>query len=243
MSVFCPLCKACAPYEAIVLVEARPYYACPVCGLLYLDPGHRLDPAGEEARYRQHQNRPEDAGYVAFLDRLRLPVLARLSECWPNHGSLGQGTGPACPRGLDYGSGPTPVLAHLMAEAGYPVLAYDPFFSPMSQEAIAAGGPYDYILCCEVAEHFYRPLEEFAFLRSLLAPEGFLAVMTSLYRPQQEVSRWHYLRDATHVAVYQQRTLEWLAARLDWELSQPAATVAFFTAATALRGQRQGQGC
>jgi hypothetical protein len=48
----------------------------------------------------------------------------------------------------------------MLREAGQEVTDYDPMFAP-DAAAVAAGAQYDFVTCTEVAEHFYRPAQEF----------------------------------------------------------------------------------
>jgi len=77
------------------------------------------DPATEEARYKAHQNSPQDAGYVRFLNQAITPALPYLN------GSM---------RGLDYGCGPTPTLSGLLNAHGLYCENYDPYFFTASPE-------------------------------------------------------------------------------------------------------------
>ena len=172
----------------------------------------RPDAASERAIYLLHENDADDPGYRSFLERLAQPLLAR----------LGAGA-----RGLDYGCGPEPVLAAMLQERGFEMTAYDPFFAP---NASALRQQYDFISCCEVAEHFHAPGAEFEKLAALLKPGAWLGVMTRWRDPAADFSRWHYVRDPTHVCFYHPGTLQWLAQRHGWQLHCPAPHVALFQA-------------
>lgn len=87
---------------------------------------------------------------------------------------------------------------------------------------------YDFITCTETAEHFHDPAAEFARLAGLLAPDGWLAVMTQLVPDARAFLDWHYVRDPTHVCFYADRTFTWLAERHGWRLERPASSVALF---------------
>lgn len=188
---FCDLAPEPAPWTDM---HRRPLRRCPACHLLYADPADLPDPDRERSRYLLHRNTPDDPGYVRFLRRLWDPLRARLS--------------PGA-RLLDYGSGPTPVLSEIVRSDGFPCAAYDPFFAPAPPEADA---PYDAILACEVVEHFHRPLDAWRHIRSLLAPDGYLAVMTSPPPDAPDAfARWSYAGDFTHVAFYSRETLQRIA--------------------------------
>jgi hypothetical protein len=72
---------------------------------------------------------------------------------------------------------------------------------------------YDYIVCCEAAEHFYLPGKEFALLKRLLKLRGRLYCMTLLYWPGIEFGSWYNIKDPTHVFIYQSATMEWIRCR------------------------------
>jgi hypothetical protein len=205
----CPLCAAPAPPE-FALREGRRYLRCSRCSLTFLDPAFRLGPAAERARYETHNNAPDDPGYRAFLARLAVPLLKRLS--------------PGA-RGLDFGSGPGPTLSGMLSEAGFPTRIWDPFFAP---DHSALEERYDFVTCSETAEHFHRPGDEFRRLDGLLRPGGWLGVMTGVLHPEQDFGTWWYVRDPTHVAFYAPATLQWIAERHRWTLEVVAPSVILF---------------
>lgn len=194
----CPVCLG-VETAAYARVADRRYGRCAGCRAVFLDPAQRPDPARERARYALHENNPGDPGYRAFLAALLDPLLARL--------------GPAR-EGLDYGCGPGPALAAMLAEAGHTVRLYDPFFFP--DPAVLARS-YDFITCTEVVEHFHRPAAEFARLDGLLRPGGWLGIMTALLTDGIDLPRWHYANDFTHVVFYHAATFAYLAARFGWD--------------------------
>lgn len=158
--------------------------------------------------YALHENDEQDPRYRAFLDRLAVPLIERL---------------PAGARGLDYGSGPGPALAAMLRERGFETAIYDPFFAP---DRSVLENRYDFVTCTETAEHFHDPAAEFARLAHLLAPGGWLGVMTQVIPPDRPFLEWHYVRDPTHVCFYADRTFEWIAGHHGWQLERPAPNVA-----------------
>ena len=110
-------------------------------------------------------------------------------------------------RGLDFGSGPNPVLAQILEREGYKIGHYDPFFH--ADETLLSQR-YDYIVCCEVIEHFHHPAREFSRLSSMLEPGARLYCMTELFQPQMDFISWPYKNDFTHCFFYRQETLEWI---------------------------------
>jgi len=189
-------------------VENYEYWRCQNCEATFLDPSQLPDSSVEHAQYRLHQNEVNDEGYRTFLMRLASPLLERL---------------PPGSSGLDYGCGPGPALAAMLAEAGHRMAVYDPLFfdDPKVLEA-----QYDFITCTEVVEHFHNPFEEFNLLDGLLKPGGCLAVMTTFQTNDAAFAGWHYHRDPTHVVFYRERTFQTIAARHRWRCEFPCANVA-----------------
>jgi SAM-dependent methyltransferase len=169
-------------------------------------PRERLGAAEEKARYAHHENDASDAGYRAFLSRLLEPLLAAVgSEAV----------------GLDFGCGPTPVLAEMLRARGHDVAIYDPFFA---DDAAVWQRSYDFICASEVFEHLHHPAREIDRLVASLCPGGVLAVMTGLSPPSADAfAGWHYIRDPTHVCFFDEAVFRYIAER--WQLTpQLAAT-------------------
>lgn len=192
MSPHCPLCRQhdCAQFSRH---DGCDYFRCPCCELTFLHPQQLPAPDAERAHYDLHENDPDDPGYRSFLDRLAAPLCERL-----NRGS----------EGLDFGCGPGPALARMLAERGHHMTIYDPLFAP---DTSVLDRQYDFVTCTEVVEHFHQPAKEFALLFSLIRPGGVLAIMTSMLHDGIDFQRWHYRRDPTHVCFYRQQTFFWLA--------------------------------
>jgi SAM-dependent methyltransferase len=189
----CPLCGH-APANWFNANADRTFYRCPRCALIFVDRGDRLPPTEEKARYDLHENQPDDPGYREFLRQLQDPLMARL--------------GPPPLEGLDYGSGPTPVLAMMLSEAGYAMAVYDPFYAPDPAPLERA---YDFITCTEAIEHFYRPDTEWRLLLSLLRPGGWLGLTTRLVDRPGRFMDLHFRKDRTHVCFFSRRTFNFLA--------------------------------
>ncbi len=205
----CPLCALRATHH-LARVEQKDYHTCPRCGLVHLDPAHRLPPEEERARYDTHRNDPADEGYRTFLSRLATPLIARL---------------PPGAEGLDHGAGPGPTLALILEEAGFPTAIYDPFYAP---DRSVLERSWDFVTCTETIEHFFDPAEEFERFDRLLRAGGYLAVMTEVLEEPPPFEDWWYRRDPTHVVFYRPRTLEWIADRFGWSLERPHRNVAIF---------------
>lgn len=205
-----PCCRLCGAVVGPFLTgtDGHHYQRCPRCMITQLDARQLPLPAEEHAQYRLHQNDPADPGYRRFVAQLALPLCDRMT---------------AAAEGLDYGCGPGSALAALLGEAGHRVTLYDPLFAPDPE---ALGRNYDFIACCEVAEHFHDPRAEFARLDRLLRPGGWLAVMTCFQDDDGAFAGWHYRRDPTHVVFYRAESFAWLAGHLGWRLELPARNVA-----------------
>lgn len=167
------------------------------------------DRATELATYRRHQNDPEDPRYRAFLARLVEPLRRRLQP-----GMVG----------LDFGCGPGPALAPMLARHGLEVDDYDPFFRPCPPRRTG----YDFIACSEVVEHLHAPGRVFRTLDRLLRPSGWLGVMTGMLEDDAGFAGWWYRRDPTHVSFFRRDTMRWIARRFGWHVVFPAATVTLF---------------
>lgn len=201
----CPVCAA--PAVHFLSVGRYDYLRCGICHARFLDPAQRPSQEAEYTHYLHHENDSEDPGYRQFLSKLAAPLLERLvpSSC-----------------GLDYGCGPGPALAAMLREAGHDVALYDPFFMP---DPAPLGEMHDFVTCTEVAEHFHNPAQEFARLRALVRPGGWLAFMTCFQTDDALFAAWHYRKDPTHVVFYREATFRYLAHLWDWSCLVPAKDV------------------
>ncbi len=186
----------------------RAYLRCPRCHLIFVPREAHLSPAEERAEYDLHRNDPTDPGYRRFLGRL-LPPLRVMR---PPPASV-----------LDFGCGPGPALAALLAEAGYAVDCYDPFYAP---DETVFQRRYEVITATEVVEHLAAPGWELRRLWACLEGDGVLAIMTQRAAEAWRFPGWHYVRDPTHVAFFSRETFLWLAGALGAaEVSFPLADV------------------
>ena len=188
----CPLCG----HKQVPLreVQRRSYGFCPGCRGIFAERASLPDPRQELAEYLKHNNDVDDPRYRAFARPLVDLVASR--------------QGPK-DRGLDFGAGPGPVVTRMLAERGYSLALYDPYFH---KETSVLDDTYDFIVCCEVIEHFYTPAESFRLLARLLAPGGTLYCRTTLVPDDIPFLRWHYKNEATHVFFYHRETIAWLAS-------------------------------
>lgn len=173
-------------------------------------PSYRLSENEERKRYELHNNNPQDTEYRKFLRRLADPLCEML-----NPGA----------QGLDFGSGPGPTLSLIMQERGFRVATYDPFFAPDSENLKQQ---YDFVTATEVIEHLFHPNDEIDQLISLIRPGGLLAVMTEVRDPEIAFGEWHYPRDPTHVAFYDELTMHWIASHWGLEVVSPQRNVRIF---------------
>ncbi|MDX1572708.1 MAG: class I SAM-dependent methyltransferase [Methylophaga sp.] len=149
----------------------------------------------EKALYLTHNNDVDDPRYQAFVSPVTQAILA---EQGPEKS------------GLDFGAGPGPVISHQLAQLGYQITLYDPFFH---NNIKALNETYDFIISCEVIEHFHQPVQEFVRLRGLLKPGGRLYCMTELFSETMDFANWYYKNDPTHVFFYHAACLPLIAER------------------------------
>jgi len=189
----CPLCST--PGKPFFNEE---WLACPRCKGLFRPPSDYPAKNDERERYEEHDNDVHDERYQAFVSPIVKQVLTRHE---PSE------------KGLDFGSGTAPVITHLLRQQGYSMVCYDPFFANLPE---LLERRYDYIVCCEVIEHFHDPGAEFARLKDLLGPGGHLYCMTMLHHDGIDFQNWHYRRDPTHVFIYREETIQWMADRFNF---------------------------
>ncbi len=189
----CPLCRAgeARPIEG----ERRNFLYCLTCDLIFEPSVYHLSEEEERHRYEQHNNTPDNPGYVKLLSEV-LDLIRRF-------GPDGAGGGSA----LDYGCGPGPVFVDMCREAGFDAYGYDPYFFP----EIPQRNKFEVISATEVWEHFRSPAAEIGSLLKLLAPDGLLVVRTLLHGGEEEFPTWWYNKDDTHLAFYSQNTMNWIA--------------------------------
>ena len=92
----------------------RLYLRCENCNFVFVPFEFHLSPEAEKERYDLHQNSEDDDDYRNFLSLLLKPLLSKL---------------PRGAQGLNFGSGPEPVLSLMLMEKGFSVKNYDPFYA------------------------------------------------------------------------------------------------------------------
>lgn len=191
----CPLCQTPQP-KLFFHSPQRDYLRCQRCGSIFVPKDDLLPPEAEKARYDLHENDPANKGYRKFLQQLTRPLIAHIDPP-PQHG-------------LDFGSGPGPVLAQMLETQGYTLSLYDPFYAP---DPKVLNRTYDFVTCTEVVEHFYHPAREWEQLIHCLKPGGWLEIMTKLIDDLSSFPNLHCITDRTHVSFFSRQTLEFLTKR------------------------------
>ena len=158
-----------------------------------------LSPEKEKERYEQHNNDIYDVRYQEFVS----PIVQRIQ----NHHPISE-------RGLDFWAWSGPVITYLLEKQWYEMYLYDPFFH---KHPNILEKKYDFIIACEVVEHFHDPFKEFKSLYDLLQPGGKLYIMTDLYSPGVDFWKWYYKNDPTHVFFYSDETFHWIQQQYGWK--------------------------
>jgi hypothetical protein len=187
----CPLCNCSC--EVFYNSPRSIYYICRNCYGIFLSKDLYLSEQEEHNRYLEHRNDVDDPRYQAFVSPITRFVMDNFDS--KKH------------KGLDFGAGSGPVISKVLTDQGFCVDKYDPFFYP---DRACLGRRYDFVVCCEVIEHFHRPYEEFMLLSGLLQEQGKLICMTNIYNQGVSFENWNYKNDPTHVFLYQKETFEWI---------------------------------
>ncbi|WP_087461546.1 class I SAM-dependent methyltransferase [Oleiphilus messinensis] len=204
----CPLCHGKSIFEYHV-DKVRSYVQCSRCSLIFVPPCYHLTPEQEKNVYDLHENSFEDLGYQRFLSRVAEPVSSR----FPIH-----------TKGLDFGCGPTPVLAQMLRMQGYQISTYDLFYD---NNPAVLDEAYGFITATEVFEHLSNPKLILEKLLSQLDDSGSLFIMTKRVENQQKFSTWHYIRDPTHITFFSNESFQYIAEEyaLNLELIKPDVAV------------------
>ncbi|MFN6946593.1 MAG: class I SAM-dependent methyltransferase [Cytophagaceae bacterium] len=171
------------------------YFICDTCGAFVKDQNHYVTKHQEKSRYEEHNNDVNDERYQNFTSPITKAVLEKFTS---KH------------LGLDYGCGTGPVISKMLKDNGYQVNLYDPYFYP---DKNYLNHQYDYIFSCEVFEHFYHPKEEIQKLLNILKPNGSLMIMTHIYDYIIDFKKWYYRKDPTHVFIYTDKTVQFIAKK------------------------------
>ncbi len=210
MKMPCSLCN-CSTQE-FQTVNDREYVQCSGCKAILLSPENYLSPQAEKFWFGLHNNDVNDPGYIAFVS----PIVNRIKADFPKKS-----------QGLDFGCGTGPVIASELIKSGYAVALYDPYFHPNKN---VLRNKFDFIICCEVMEHFKNPFKEFLLLRSLLTDNGKLYCKTEMWNDALDFQNWHYKNDLTHVIFYNRETLEWIQSNLNFSRIEILSNSIIFSA-------------
>jgi cyclopropane fatty-acyl-phospholipid synthase-like methyltransferase len=233
----CPLCHTPQPtlYHRSVKPCAREYWLCHQCDLVFVPKKFHVEPCREKAEYDLHQNVVTDLGYQRFLSKV-IPYIDKSftpNERWFDHVAQQHNTsymqsnwGDGMMRILDFGCGPSPVLAMQLASLGYSVHVYDKYFAPFIENLQK---PYDIIVSTEVVEHIYEADETWARFDKLITRGGRIVIMTKRVTTPDAFAKWHYIHDPTHICFYAADTAEFIANRYCWQVSLPTPDIMVFT--------------
>lgn len=200
----CPLCRTAATQ-----FYKQEFFCCSECKGIFRPQQLHLGPEDERVRYQNHNNDVHDPRYRQFVSPITTAVESDFSVVH---------------KGLDFGAGTGSAISRVLLEKGYNIRQYDPFFHHYPE---LLEKKYDYVVCCEVIEHFYNPRMEFSLLSRLLNPGGWLYCMTHVYSPEIPFADWYYKNDPTHVFIYQKETMEWISKFRFSELSIKGRLVKF----------------
>ncbi|MAP53409.1 class I SAM-dependent methyltransferase [Altibacter sp.] len=206
----CLLCHS-SEVELLGTYDTISYWKCDNCSTVFKDRSVFLDAESEKGRYLLHENDVEDPNYQNFV----APIVKRITDTFRQGAS-----------GLDFGAGTGPVISKLLSEKGYSMQLYDPFFHP---KTTVLSETYDFIVSCEVIEHFHRPLKEFKVLYNLIRPGGVLFCMTELLPKKQSFETWYYKNDPTHVVFYSEENLQWIRSHLGFSSLKIEGRLSYFT--------------
>jgi pseudouridine kinase len=175
----------------------RNFFRCGFCGFSWVDPRFLVDEETSRRRYLLHRNNHSHEGYTRFLSS----IIERALTYTGAQKNM---------KILDWGSGPHPVTASILAHRGFEAVSWDPFFA---NEHTPEQEAFDMALCIETAEHFIKPRQDFSRFARCLKPGGWAFIHThTVSQEDGDFLRWWYIQDCTHVSFYSEKSLEILAA-------------------------------
>ena len=196
MKVFCKICNS-KTREIFHEKFNIKYFQCLDCQFIFKDEKSIISPEEELAIYNRHNNSIDDPRYVAyfkdFIDKAIIPYCPRAESV------------------LDFGSGPSPVLAMILErDYGFKKIdIYDLFYSP---EKVYKNKKYKLIVSTELVEHLKDPLAYFFKFKELLQENGFLCIMT-LFHPNNDnkFKSWRYIGDKSHISFFNTKSINKIA--------------------------------
>lgn len=191
-------CRLCGENAIFFHQDTQRYFRCPICNAIFTCNDDLPDTASEKERYELHTTEI-DEGYKKFV----APITCNVKNDFTSDA-----------KGLDFGCGTSRIISRVLAEEGYDVANYDPYFC---DDTKLLEQKYDFITSCEVIEHFYNPAKEFAKLRDMLTCNGKLYLMTDIYDDSIDFTSWYYKNDPTHVFLYTKETFEWIRQHFGFE--------------------------
>lgn len=195
----CRLCDDTAT-GWVTTADGCTYYQCQRCGVIQLGRESLPTRTDEEARYRLHNNSPDDPRYQRYIQRIYDGIASHLPR------ALGAA------RWLDIGCGPTPLLAETAAARGWLATSYDPIFFP--EESVLDERAH-VVSLVEAIEHLHWPMRDLDRYAACVEPGGLFAVRTAVWTGEAEdFDRWWYRRDETHVQFLTPLTVEFLVEAL-----------------------------
>lgn len=197
MDPICPLCD----HEGSSFYKDKKhhFFLCNNCEGIFRNQNQFLNSPAEKSRYLNHISDINDQGYYQFIK----PIIDEVKK------TLETGS-----QGLDFGCGHTPVLSKHLERESYNMSEYDAIFF---NDTSVLNRNYDFIVCCEVMEHFYKPLKMFQLLFDILRPGGALICKTHPYTKSIDFNNWYYKNDPSHVFIYQHKTLQWVKENFCFE--------------------------
>jgi len=197
MDATCPLCD----HEGSSFYQDKKhhFFLCRHCEGIFRNQNQFLVSSDEKSRYLNHISDLNDKGYYQFIK----PIIDQVKKNY----TIGS-------HGLDFGCGHTPVLSRHLENESYIMSEFDAIFF---NDTSLLEKNYDFIVCCEVMEHFFAPAKMFKKLFEMLKPNGKLICKTHPYSKSINFENWYYKNDPSHVFIYQKKTLEWIKDTFHFE--------------------------
>jgi SAM-dependent methyltransferase len=193
-------CPFCHSPMALVVTSSVFYHECSKCCFRFLDTGFHVSARAAKERYELHDNSNTNEGYGKWIKGIMdfgvFPFMG-------NNGTF-----------LDYGCGAGQSVRrylHDFAKDHWQYSCYDIHFFPDKPS-----GSFSMLFCCETAEHFTDPENNFQEMIRYLEPDGILVIST-LFAPanRKEFEKWWYRQDCTHTSFYTSTTLKAVAERFN----------------------------